>query len=131
MDRSSIRMRTQVATDQLITALDKELKGLAMVVSDPEAATGYLLSGIPVVVIAPPAITDDTGPTQTYEWEIPIIGAPINDRARAWASIDRVMESLDSILQVERAHPVTWTGAQTSSAPAYLLTHTQTIYKEN
>lgn len=124
-------MRTQAATEQLKTTLDRALKGLAMVVIDPEAATGHLLSGIPVVVIAPPTITDDTGPTQTYEWETPIIGAPVNDRARAWASIDRVMEVLDPILQVDRAHPITWTGAQTSNAPAYLLTHTQTIYKEN
>lgn len=124
-------MRTQAATNQLATMIDQALKGLAMVVTDPEDATGHLLAGIPVVVIAPPSITADTGPTQTYEWETPIIGAPVNDRARAWESIDHVMEALDPILQVDRAQPITWTGAQTSSAPAYLLTHTQTIYKES
>lgn len=124
-------MRTRAATDHLAAMIDQALQGLAMVVTDPEDATGHLLAGTSVVVIAPPTITEDTGPVQTYEWETPVIGAPVNDRTRAWDTVDRILEALDPILQVDRAQPITWTGAQTASAPAYLLTHTQTIYKES
>lgn len=122
-------MNTREAAKHLTEVFTAALEGLAVVVDDPEDATGHLLAGTPVVVLAPPRITDDTGPTRVFEFETPIIGAPAGDRDAAWTAVDAILDRLDPHIEFERAEPITWAGAQTATAPAYLLTHTITAYK--
>nr|DAX61696.1 MAG TPA: hypothetical protein [Caudoviricetes sp.] len=123
-------MNTYDAT-QYIGAVFRDALGMrAAVVDDPEDATGHLLAGTPVVVLAPPTITEDTGPARVFQFETPIIGAPAGDRETAWRAVDQILNRLDAHIQFDRAEPITWTGAQTATAPAYLLTHTLTAYKE-
>lgn len=123
-------MNTYEATQYIGAVFRDALATVAAVVDDPEDATGHLLAGTPVVVLAPPRITEDTGPARVFQFETPIIGAPAGDREAAWRAVDQILDRLDPHIQLDRAEPITWTGAQTATAPAYLLTHTLTAYKE-
>lgn len=121
-------IRTHDATAALAEEIAAALAPTgAVVVTDPEDATGHLLAGTGVVVVAPPRITSVDGSYYTLEWETPVVGAPVGDKATAWRSVDAVLSVLDAHLQITRATPITWTGAQTAQAPAYLITHTRTM----
>ena len=123
-------MRTTEAADYVAAMMTEALQGLAVVVRDPEDATGHILAGTPTVVIAPPSVQSDDRAAIEMRFETPIIGAPVNDREAAWAAIDTIMTVLRGLIEFERATPIQWQGAQTTTAPAYLLTHTLTLITE-
>lgn len=124
-------MRTRAAADYIAALMTEALQGLAVVVRDPEEATGHILAGTPTVVIAPPSIADDEAAAYKLRFETPIIGAPVNDREAAWDAIDEIMTRLRPLVEFSHAQPIQWAGAQTASAPAYVLTHTLTVLTES
>ena len=123
-------MRTKEAADYVAAMMTEVLQGLAVVVRDPEDATGHILAGTPTVVVGPPTVHADEHAAIEMRFETPIIGAPVNDRETAWESIDAIMTALRGLVEFDRANPIQWQGAQTASAPAYLLTHTLTLITE-
>jgi hypothetical protein len=123
-------MNTKEAADYIVAVATEALQGIAVVVSDPEDATGHLLAGTPCVVVAPPSITGDTGPARVLRFETPVIGAPLGDKPAAWDAVDTIIDRLTPYIEFERAEPITWAGAQSATAPAYLITHTLTVFKE-
>lgn len=117
---------------ELATAIEDTLAadGLDVLVTlEPDKATPAVISGIPAIVIAPPHVTNQ-GAIVVGEYKIPVIGAPVGDQEAAWGTLDTILTSLDRLLEWEDAEPITWQGAQTSTAPAYLLTLTIPTYKE-
>jgi len=124
-------MRTKTAADYVAAMMTEALQGLAVVVRDPEDATGHILAGTPTVVIAPPSVQSDESAAIEMRFETPIIGAPVNDREAAWDAIDEIMTRLRPLVEFSHAQPIQWAGAQTASAPAYVLTHTLTILTES
>nr|DAW00338.1 MAG TPA: hypothetical protein [Caudoviricetes sp.] len=122
-------IRTRQCTNELARALADALGDAAVVVTSVEEATGHVLAGATTVVLAPPKITSDTGVAYALEWQVPIVGAPVADPDAAWDALDRALSAIDPFVEWERADPITWTGAQTAAAPAYLLTITRTVPK--
>ena len=122
-------IRTRQRTHALARALADALGDAAVVVTSAEEATGHVLAGTTTVVLAPPKITSDTGAAYALEWQVPIVGAPVADPDAAWDALDRALSAIDPLVEWERAEPITWTGAQTASAAAYLLTITETVFK--
>lgn len=126
-------IHTRPATKALATHLAAALEEAgvdAHVTCDPETATPAILDGRPALILTPPTATANHGPALTLEWEMPIIGAPVGDQDEAWTTLDTILTVLDQLLEWTRIHPITWGGAQTATAPAYLITFTQTLYKE-
>lgn len=107
------------------------LGDLAAVVIDPDEATPLILAGTPTVIITPPTITANKGAAYTLEWDTPIVGAPVADQDEAWKHLDTILTRLEPLLEWTSVRPITWSGSQTAQAPAYLITHTRTVYKEN
>lgn len=122
---------TRLASAALADDITTALGDLAAVILDPDEATALVLSGTSTVIITPPTITSNAGTVYTLEWETPIVGAPVADQDEAWQGLDEILTRLDSLLNWDRVRPITWSGSQTATAPAYLITHTRTIYKEN
>lgn len=122
---------TRNASIILAADLASALGDLAAVTLDPDEATPNVLAGTPTVIITPPALTADQGAAIVLEWETPIVGAPVADQDEAWERLDEILTRLDPVLEWESIRPITWSGSQTAQAPAYLITHTRTIYKEN
>lgn len=119
--------------------LEETIRGLldgqdfpTLVTMHPEEATPALLDGRPVVIITPPRISFDDAVTYSLEWEIPVVGAPIGDESVAWERLDGILSLISAhIPSVTSARPITWTGAQTAQAPAFLLTLNATYYTTN
>ena len=122
---------TRLASADLADDITTALGDLAAVILDPDEATALVLSGTSTVIITPPTITSNAGTVYTLEWEMPIVGAPVADQDEAWQSLDEILTRLDSLLEWDHVRPITWSGSQTATAPAYLITHKRTIYKEN
>lgn len=121
---------THRATRVIAEDLRKAVKDRAIVTLDAEEATPALLAGTPVIVLGVPTISEDTGNTYRLEWETAVIGAPIGDQTAAWNTLDDLLTLIDPVIEWDSIRPITWQGAQTASAPAYLITHSTIEYKE-
>lgn len=123
-------IQTRRATLIIADDFKKAVADRAIVTLDPEEATPALLAGTPVITIGVPTISEDTGNTYRLEWETAVIGAPVGDQAAAWQALDDLLTLIDPVIEWESIRPITWAGAQTASAPAYLITHSSIEYKE-
>lgn len=121
---------THTATRVIAEDLRKAVKDRAIVTLDAEEATPALLAGTPVIVLGVPTLSEDTGNTYRLEWETAVIGAPVGDQAAAWQTLDDLLTLIDPVIEWDSMRPITWQGAQTASAPAYLITHSTIEYKE-
>lgn len=121
---------THTATRVIAEDLRKAVKDRAIVTLDAEEATPALLAGTPVIALGVPTLSEDTGNTYRLEWETAVIGAPVGDQAAAWQTLDDLLTLIDPVIEWDSMRPITWAGAQTASAPAYLITHSTIEYKE-
>lgn len=121
---------TRRATLIIADDFRKAVKDRAIVTLDPEEATPALLAGTPVIALGVPTLSEDTGNTYRLEWETAVIGAPVGDQAAAWQTLDDLLTLIDPVIEWDSIRPITWAGAQTASAPAYLITHSSIEYKE-
>lgn len=120
---------TRTATLIIADDFKNAVKDRAIVTLDPEEATPALLAGTPVIVLGVPTINEDTGGSYRLEWETAVIGAPVGDQAAAWQTLDDLLTLIDPVIEWDSMRPITWQGAQTASAPAYLITHSSIEYK--
>ena len=121
---------TRTATLNIANDFKKAVKDRAIVTLDPEEATPALLAGTPVIALGVPTLSEDTGNTYRLEWETAVIGAPVGDQTAAWQALDDLLTLIDPVIEWDSIRPITWQGAQTASAPAYLITHSSIEYKE-
>lgn len=121
---------TRRATLIIANDFKKAVADRAIVTLDPEEATPALLAGTPVIALGVPTISEDTGNTYRLEWETAVIGAPVGDQTAAWQTLDDLLTLIDPVIEWDSIRPITWQGAQTASAPAYLITHSSIEYKE-
>lgn len=121
---------TRTATLIIANDFKRAVADRALVALDPEEATPALLAGTPVIVLGVPTLSEDTGNTYRLEWETAVIGAPVGDQTAAWNTLDDLLTLIDPVIEWDSARPITWQGAQTASAPAYLITHSTIEYKE-
>lgn len=122
---------THTATRLIAEDLRNAVKDRAIVTLDAEEATPALLAGTPVIVLGVPTLSEDTGCTYRLEWETAVIGAPVGDQSAAWNTLDDLLTLIDPVIEWDSMRPITWQGAQTASAPAYLITHSSIAYKRN
>lgn len=122
---------TRRATLIIADDFREAVKDRAIVTLDPEEATPALLAGTPVIVLGVPTVSEDTGNTYRLEWETAVIGAPVGDQAAAWQVLDDLLTLIDPVVEWDSIRPITWAGAQTASAPAYLITHSSIEYKRS
>ena len=121
---------THTATRFIAEDFRNAVKDRAIVTLDAEEATPALLAGTPVIVVGVPTVSEDTGCAYRLEWETAVIGAPVGDQAAAWQALDGLLTLIDPVVEWDSMRPITWQGAQTASAPAYLITHSSIEYKE-
>lgn len=121
---------TRRATLIIANDFKKAVADRAIVTLDPEEATPALLAGTPVIALGVPTISEDTGNTYRLEWETAVIGTPVGDQTAAWQTLDDLLTLIDPVIEWDSIRPITWQGAQTASAPAYLITHSSIEYKE-
>lgn len=121
---------THTATRVIAEGFRNAVKDRAIVTLDAEEATPALLAGTPVIALGVPTLSEDTGCTYRLEWETAVIGAPVGDQAAAWNTLDDLLTLIDPVIEWDSIRPITWQGAQTASAPAYLITHSSIEYKE-
>ncbi len=120
---------TYTVTRIIANDLRSAVKDRAIVTLDADEATPALLAGTPVIVVGVPSISEDTGCAYRLEWETAVIGAPVGDQAAAWQTLDDLLTLIDPVIEWDSMRPITWQGAQTASAPAYLITHSSIEYK--
>ena len=113
------------ATGALIADL-KTVIGPATVTTDTTTASAAAASAMGSVLVAAPRMTMDHA-SVTYTWHLVVI-APRTDTTRQDAEIDRLLTRLDTCpnLDIQDADPVTFTGSQAMSLPAYQVTATRT-----
>lgn len=117
--------------DRIRAALDTPSAPVTVVTTDMNEASAAVTSGACAVVIAPPRVRN-TGPAVELVFEVPVVGAPVGDQDSAWQALDALVTVLDesgAIDPWDSLEAVTWGGAQTMTAPAYLLTLTITTRK--
>ena len=91
----------------------------------PEAS-GAVLAGTPAVVLSAPRMDPDHAAV-AYTWKAAVVGAPTGDEDAAGRALDELLTTITTTdsLDVGDAEPITWTGSQTTTAPAWLLTLTR------
>lgn len=94
----------------------------AHVTTEAETATPAVLAGQVAVILSAPRLVADL-PTMAYVWRAAVVGAPVADLDAAGLALDAALSAIAGAPDVELgdAEPITWSGAQTSQAPAYLF----------
>lgn len=107
------------------TALSQDLTDAGLTVTtDAAQATATVLAGTTTVVLSAPRVDAEDHAAARYTWRAAIVAAPVRDPKAAGDNLDMALTtiaSLDSV-EVSDAEPITWSGSQTATAPAYLLT---------
>ncbi|WP_172193243.1 hypothetical protein [Actinomyces faecalis] len=109
-------------------ALARDLADAGLSVgTDATGATATVLAGHTAVVLSAPRVDADDYAAARYTWRVAVIGAPVRDEQAAGAALDQALTAIASTpdIEVGDAEPITWTGTQTATAPAYLLTLTR------
>lgn len=99
----------------------------ALVTLHADKATPALLAGKTVIVISAPRMSIDAVAV-SYTWTLAVIGAPVANLDAAGHALDATLSAISALdgLTLDSAEPITWSGTQTSQAPAYLLTASRT-----
>lgn len=114
------------ARDELVRVLstlcDRPGDEWPVVVSTkPEEITPALTDGRLAILINPPRIETE-GNVLNLEFEVPVIAPSIEGDYDT--DLARLMSDIDTLVHIDSARPISWTGAQSTDYPAYLLTVT-------
>lgn len=103
---------------ELVEAL--EAAGITATV-DPRSATP------PCVLVAPPALTYDTGCSATAVWQLFALSPP-GANADMWVALDSMADAVADVLPIERLDYVAYSlSPDVPALPAYRLSFTQGV----